>query len=346
MKIKKICIVLIKIALIIFLVVTFNLIMMPKYIEENQDGRVIAEMYREKVSPDVVFLGSSTVYSGVTPCGLYEGYGITSYVCASSSQTSWDSLCVLKETLKHMDPKLVVFDIGFLHIGDEYAEEVSNRKLFDYMHNDLIKYHGVNEAMAHEVESGYSYLFPVLRYHTRYKDLTYNDFKYAFYKPDVTFNGYIMSVLQSSELPEARSLDEAPDMILSDRNRKCLQEVIDICKARNIQVLLMKTPSYQAKWGPVYEGQIAEVASINGISYINFDFYSDAMGIDYYSDSPDNGGHLNLFGAEKFSYYLGNILMTYYNLPDRRNDSVYNAIWADKVNRYECEKINKIQEMY
>ena len=99
---KKICVILMKTALITVLVIVFNLLMMPKYIEENKDGRIIPEFYREKTDPDLIFIGSSTVYSGVSPVRIYENYGITSYVLASSSQTSWNSYYVLKEALKYI----------------------------------------------------------------------------------------------------------------------------------------------------------------------------------------------------------------------------------------------------
>jgi len=346
MNVKKICIILLKVMLIIFLVVSFNLIMMPKYINENQDGRIIAEMYREDISPDVIFLGSSTVYSGISPVKMYEEYGITSYVLASSSQTGWDSLCVLKEALKEFSPQMVVLDIGFLTTEEDYAEEVSNRKLFDYMRNDLVKYNGVKEAMATDIESGWSYLFPVLRYHTRYEDLSIDDFKYAYYKPDVTYNGYIMSVLQSQSLPEARSLYETEDRVLNDRNRKCLYEIINICKENGIGLFLIKTPSYQAKWGTGYETDISQVALQNGLFYVNFDNMISDYGINFLTDSPDEGGHLNLFGAEKFSYYLGKVIVDTYQMPDRRQDEKYNKIWTKKTNRYEADKARKIQNMY
>ena len=346
MKLKKICICLLKVLLIIFLVLSFNLIMMPKYINENQDGRIIAEMYREKISPDVVFIGSSTVYSGISPVALYEGFGLTSYILASSSQTSWDSYYVLEESLKHFAPKLVVFDIGFLTTEEDYVEEVSNRKLFDYMRPSLNKYRAVNAAMSEEIESISSYAFPVLRYHTRYNDLSFDDFKYAFYKPNVTYNGYIMSLLMSAELPEERSMAEAADFVLNNKNRDYLMRIITLCKDKDIDLLLIKTPSYQAKWGYNFETEINNVAIANNLTYIDFDLYSNDMDINYYTDSPDNGGHLNLLGAEKFSYYLGNILMSSFDIPDRRVDEKYKSIWEEKVTRYEDDKAKKIEELF
>lgn len=339
--IKKVSITLIKILLIVALVVAFNLLMMPKYINENQDGRIVAEMYREKLSADVIFIGSSTVYSGVSPVILYNQYGLASYVCATSSQTSWNSYYILQEALKYHKPSLVVFDIGFLTAKEEYAEEVSNRKAYDYMKMSKTKLDGIERAMAYG-ESKWSYIFPVLRYHERYKDLSIDDIKYSFYKPNVTYNGYVMSIVQSQELPEFIPMEFAEDRRLDACNAEYLQSIISLCKENGIQILLFKTPSYQSKWGVSFESDILNMAKANDIDYINFDMYTDMMGIDWMHDSPDSGGHLNLYGAEKFSYYLGNILASYYDVPDRRQDNDYLVVWSQKTERYELDKYSRI----
>lgn len=346
MKSKQIIINLIKVFLIVFLVVSFNLIMMPKYISENYDGRIIPEYYKEKMCPDVIFLGSSTVYSGVSPCKLYEDYGFTSYVMASSSQTSWDSYYVLKEALKKGTPKMVILDIGFMNQDEDYAEEVSNRKLFDYMRPSKNKFEAIDVAKA-EGESKWDYFLPVLRYHERYKDIKAEDFLYAFYKPCVTYNGYIMSLIMSESLDDnPATLENAQDYSLNSKNAEYLQRIISLCKDNGIDILLVKTPSYQAKWGMGFESEITNIAALNGISYIDFDLYLDKMNIDFLTDSPDRGGHLNLIGAEKYTYCLGAVISENYDIPDRRQDKEYSDIWNSKLLKYNDDKMLKVSAMF
>lgn len=343
-KSKKIIINLIKVLLIVFLVFTFNLVMMPKYITENYDGRIVPEFYREKSCPDVIFLGSSTVYSATSPCVIYENYGITSYVLASSSQTGWDSYYMLKESLKKGTPKMVVMDIGFLNQIEEYAEEVSNRKLFDYMRPGLNKFEAIDVAKAAE-ESKWDYVFPVLRYHERYKDLTIDDFKYAFYKPRVTSNGYIINLNVSNNLDEIPlTLDTAEDYRLNAKNAEYLQKIISLCKDNGIMIMLVKTPSYNAKWGQMFEADITAMAAMNQINYIDFDLYTDKMGINYMTDSPDDGRHLNLSGAEKYSFFLGSVIKENYDIPDRREDPEVSAVWNEKVKQYNDDKLEKLAQ--
>lgn len=318
--------------------------MMPKYVSENYDGRIMPEFYREKTCPDVIFLGSSTVYSAVSPPVLYQNYGITSYVLASSSQTSWDSYYVLKEALKKGTPKMVVLDIGFMNQVEDYAEEVSNRKLFDYMRFSKNKIDAIKAAKAPE-ENLWDYMLPVLRYHERYKDLSKEDFIYAFYKPGVTNNGYIINLNTSDYLEEtAVTLDTAADYKLNARNADYLQKIISLCKDNGINIMLVKTPSYNAKWGNGFEGDINAFAALNGINYINFDLYSDKLNLDYMTDSPDNGGHLNLLGAEKYSFLLGSVLKSNYDLPDARENTVISTVWNKKLEKYNNEKLEKIAQ--
>lgn len=338
MKIKKIVIIILKICLIILLVVSFNLIMMPKYINENIEGRIIPEMYDEEVSPDMLIIGSSVAHRGISPITLYQAYGITSYIAATTSQTAWQSVTALEEFLRLYNPSMVVLDIGFFNQGDAYSEEPSNRKMFDYMRPSMIKYEGIKECIS-EIESGWSYVFPVLRYHDRYKDLGIDDFKYAFYKPTVTHNGYIMDIKQLAPVEERVSMDMANELSLDARSRGCLMEILDICRNRNIELLLIKTPSYNAKWNYIFENEINDFAMQEGIRYINFDMYENEIAIDWNTDTPDEGGHLNLYGSEKFSYYLGGLISENYTLPDRREDNEFNSIWNNKVDKYDNAKM-------
>lgn len=337
MKIKKALCVIFKIILIVFLVVLLNFVFMPKYINENMDGRVVSEYYREKTDPDVIFLGSSTVYSGVSPVYMYEKYGFTSYVRASSSQPGWLSYCILKESLKYHVPKVVVLDIGFLKEADDYAEEVSNRKAFDYMRLSKTKIDGLNDAMA-DVEDIWDYIIPIFRYHSRWNDLGADDFKYALYKPDVTYNGFIMNKNVSTDELVHKSPEEIDDYTLGPRNEEYLIKIIELCRSNNINLMFMKVPSFDDKWKEMMENDLKRVADEYGIEYINYDRRD--IGFDWNQDSPDNGRHLNLFGAEKFSDVLGSDLTERFELGKSQNTDFVNNEWNKKAERYENDKKN------
>ena len=50
-------------------------------------------------------------------------------------------------------------------------------------------------------------------------------------------------------------------------------------------------------------------------------------------DTQDKGDHLNVYGAEKVTSYLGNYLEENYELEDHRNDPTYEA-WNQLAEQY------------
>ena len=319
-------------ALSVFLFWSINLLFSPKYINENQDGRTTAEYYREKSNIDVLFVGSSTVNSDINPVILWENHGITSFDRANASQTSWISYYMIKDAIDCSNPKMVVLDLEFFYQNDDYVEEVSNRKSIDGMRLSRDKYQCIKAAKGEE-ETYWDYLFPILRFHTRWKDLGKDDIKYLYFKPTVTFNGYLSSDRVEAAVDDGKAAS-ADAVTLSPRNRMFLEESIKLCRDNGLQLLLIKTPTAKPKWGPAFDSEIRTLADAYGIAYIDLDEHKDEIGLDYQTDTQDGGDHLNDLGAAKVSVYMGNCLQYVYGIEDHRNDPGYAAVWAEKCERF------------
>jgi hypothetical protein len=82
--------------------------------------------------------------------------------------------------------------------------------------------------------------------------------------------------------------------------------------------MLFKVPAHSPNWSKDFDRQIDDIAKTYGLSYINFDDYNDEIGLDYTTDTPDAGSHLNASGAAKFSSYLGKYIRDNYTVSDRR----------------------------
>ena len=95
--------------------------------------------------------------------------------------------------------------------------------------------------------------------------------------------------------------------------------------------MLFKMPSLSGNWSESLDEQIEDVADEYGINYFNFDEYNEDIGLDYSTDTPDKGSHLNSKGALKFSVYLGDLLKEDYDISDRRSEKGYGRYW----NRYD-----------
>ncbi len=323
-------------AIALFVFLTLNLYFMPKYIEDEKDGRITAEFYREKTNNDVLFVGSSCVYNGVNPILLWENHGIASYDRANSSQTSWISYFMIKDAMIVSDPKLVVLDLNFFRNEDDYVDEPSNRKTFDGMRISATKFEALKASMA-PAEDMIDYVVPIFRFHSRWKYMKQEDLRYLYYRPDVTYNGFLPNDSVQGAAEERDPYREEARR-LSPRNAACLTDIIRLCRDQRVPLLLIKVPTHQPKWGAQFTNDIHQIADRENVTYLDFDYYADEIGLDYSVDTADGGGHLNRSGADKFTVYLGNLLTKYYVLPDHRTDPVYAAVWQEKCERYYHEQ--------
>ena len=69
----------------------------------------------------------------------------------------------------------------------------------------------------------------------------------------------------------------------------------------------------------------------------------DDIGLDWTHDTADGGDHLNIYGAEKVSKYIGNYLNDNYDIPDRRDDSDYKS-WFKASREYQKDKEHYIND--
>ena len=332
--IKKLTVTVIKAILIIVLAVTLNRVFLPKYITENQDGRITQEYYQQAKYSDVIFVGSSTVFSGISPVELWKNNGISSFVRANASQTMWISYYMIEDAVKVHKPELVCLDMTFIKYDDNFVEEPSTRKSLDGMRLSPSKINCVKASMG-EDEKLMDYLVPLFRFHSRWKEFTWDDIRYAYYNTPVTFNGFIkdeeVEPADRDELVYAKTGEEP----LSSKNVEYLRRSIELCRDKGVQIMLFKVPSFSDNWGTDLDRQISGIAEEYGVSYVNFDEYNDAIGLDYKKDTPDMGSHLNTFGADKFSDYFGNYITSNYKVSDRRGDAKYSKNWDEIVRRYE-----------
>lgn len=337
MKFKTILINCIKILLIVSLTIFLNRLFMPKYITENKDGRVTEEYYNEKTDLDVICFGSSTVYNAISPDYLWDEYGFTSYTRANASQTLWQSYYLMEDALKSQKPDVILLDMSFMKYGEEFVEEPSNRKTIDGMRLSKSKLDCIMASMW-EGEEPITYLLPIFRYHSRWKELTKDDLIYAFHNTEVTYDGFIMEFGLPDQDPVVYDMEEKDSYDFPPKAYQYLDKIVALCKEKEIPLLLMKTPTYTNNWYPEYDDNLRKYADANGVVYTNFDDYKKEMGIDLFLHYNDGASHLNVTGAEVFSAFLGQYLKSNYSIENHKGQETYENIWDKKLERYERDK--------
>ena len=306
----------------------------PKYMEDLVEGSFISQYYREEKDHDVIFIGDCEVYANFSPMELYRQAGITAYVRGTSQQLIWQSYYLLKETLEYETPKAVVYNVNAMRYSEPVKEEF-NRLTIDQMRWSDEKV-GMIQASMTEEETFLSYVFPILRYHSRFDKLTSEDFAYLFRVKDNSFNGYQMnqSILPVGTLPAVRRL---ANYQFGDICYEYLDKMRLLCEEKGVELILIKAPSLQPHWYEEYNDQMVEYAEAHGLKFYNFVARIDEIGLDFQTDTYDAGLHLNLEGATKMSSYFAGILAGEHGIPDRREDPEIAARYEEKLRQYDAE---------
>ncbi len=336
----------IAVVITVLLLVFLQELLTPKYMSSSKEGAMVAEYYDYYGDNDVIFIGDCEVYENISPVTLYEEYGITSYIRGSAQQLMWHSYYLLAETLEYETPKVVVFNVLAMmygsneDTGSQSTREAYNRMTLDGMRWSSYKWDAIQASLTDEEEENngaWSYIFPILRYHSRWNELSSEDFKYLFNRDQVTDQGYLMQVGVQPVIGEYTDREPA-DTNFADICWEYLDKIKDLCEENGITLILMKAPSLYPIWYDAYEEQIVEYAEENDLYYINFLDYQDEIGIDWNTDTYDQGLHLNVYGAEKLSSYLGEILKEQADLPDRREDEKVSEKWEGIISTYDERK--------
>lgn len=326
---------------VIFIAVTLFLLqglLVPKYVSDVVEGSLIAEYYKEDKDHDVIFIGDCEVYENFSPKVLWEDYGINSYIRGSAQQLIWQSYYLLEDTLRYEKPKVVIFNVLALKY-DEPQNEAYNRMSLEGMKWSMSKVKAIRASMTEE-ENFMDYVFPILRYHSRWSELGTEDLEYLFQAKQVSHNGYYMrvDVKAAENVPEGKIL---PDYQFGDNAYMYLDKMTKLCRENDIQFVLIKAPSLYPYWYEEWETQVEEYAEDNDLLYINFLELIEETNLDFSQDTYDGGLHLNLSGAEKITEYFGKVLQEEYDLPDRREEEALSKVWEKKISAYEQEIINQ-----
>ncbi|MHB1452340.1 MAG: SGNH/GDSL hydrolase family protein [Saccharofermentanales bacterium] len=342
MKYKGLLIKLFALLLLVSTLAALQRLVMPKYVSGIVEGSLIEEYYAETSGHDVIFIGDCEVYENFSPVTLWNTYGITSYIRGSAQQLIWQSYYLLEETIRYEKPEVVIFNVLSLKY-DEPQKEAYNRMTLDGMRMSMSKLGSIRASML-EDENFIDYLFPILRFHSRWSELTDEDFRYFFKKDRLFHNGYYMrvDVKPVTTIPVGKKL---PDYRFGDNAYHYLDLMVELCRSKGIDLILIKSPTIYPYWYDEWEVQMEEYAAGKQLQYINFLELLDETGVDFSTDTYDAGLHMNLSGAEKLSVYIGKVLRDRYGVADRRSDAGLRAVWQEKTSFYNDMKAAQYAEL-
>ena len=333
-KVKNICRIILFCLCVLVLVSVATIILKPKRLEMPYDNtKKERGFYAEpKDSLDIVFVGSSQLFSTIIPDVLWEEYGITSYVFGGSEQTFSISYYYIMEALKYQNPKAIVLETVFCNWG-EMPREAVVRINFDDMRWGKAKIEGI---MNNTEPDDWQYYFVELsKYHSRWSTLDATDFKikeiyygqnpykgWSYYGEGDTSMDFSVddNVLNCTEIKE---LDETA--------MQWLDKIIDLCAKNGVQLILLKTPNNGSIIEPLPEGgandeafgmpyynRLAQIAQERDIPFLNMNLVMAG------------GNHNDKVAAQKATLYFGEWIKQQVEIQDKRNDSSY-AYWNNAL---------------
>ncbi len=282
-------------------------------------------------SVDVIFLGTSHVYSGVDPMYIYENSGITGYALGCAGLHYDLAALSLEEILRTQSPKVVFLDMSAIHYNSQQKESLI------HIFADQISFSvpKLKYAFQNGSASPLDIMFPLFRYHSRWDEISQTDFRYVFGELDETYTrGHYISY--NSKEDYFRFYDDKlaeKDYSPSEETIEILRGMKELCEENGAELVLMKIPT--TKWYISRSEASQEAADEIGVSFLEMYYDFDEMGMDAETDFRDLKGHLNQQGAEKTSAYLMNYIEENYDLEDQRGS---NQRWDDDLIQYKAIK--------
>lgn len=262
--------------------------------------KVVGFTNEEKNSMDMMFFGSSHAYCSFDPLVVKEKTGIDSYVFATQQQPMWITYHYILEALKYQSPKVIVVEVFGAKYSDEFSIEATNRSAFEPLkfsknRNEMLK-------ISVPEEEWFTYYFPLVKYHSRWDEITPLDFYTKYYTGRDELKGYVRLEKTGPGKPaDLTDITEATPLFW--KTEVYLNNIIELAKEKGIQLVLVGAPCNADVELKKIFNSVEQIAEDNKLPFIDYNMIAQEIGIE-----PDkhyfDGGHLNYEGATIFTKHF------------------------------------------
>ena len=346
---------------------------------DDCERRIHGIDYLRDTDLDVIFLGASHVYRGVSPMELYEKYGILSYNLATPAQPVAGSWVLLKKMYEEYNPETVVLDVSSLF----YQPGSSMwRYILDNMEFSLLKYQFAKEyaqeLFPDETNDGLlSIMFPIIRYHSLWTTIKRDNFRPTggeYYThgqllsnecspspysiEDIIYETEQLEKYDSGKILEFTGnktmgtviSKSVYDTSVNERALVYLQKIKMLCEEHGSRLLLIKIPTmkipqwYPTTWTQIKSAEMSVIAEELDLPFLDLMFGGESI-VSFETDTMDTGTHLNMFGAKKISDYLGaHLLENHY--AKRKNSPTYEKSLEKYKKVYSVMELQSVDDFH
>lgn len=302
----------------------------------NMEFQWMSGIYEEpENSLDAIYIGSSSCYTFWNHNIAWEEYGITVYPYACSILPIYVTEYMIKEARKTHPDSLYIVNINTLKtLSEDAVDDATMHRLLDYMplsSNKLELTDYMCDLSNLSFWDRMQYYFPILRYHSRWNELTPESFSTEitntkagnltdFYLGDVydAGQGYLIS----------DGTEEVSDFVADSVN-----SLLDYCDKENVNVLFISVPRGEYYVETVEQvNTVAKIIESRGYPVLSLVDQYEEIGLDLKTDYFDLF-HTNIHGSIKYTYFLSEYLIEHYGFEDKRNDEAYNS-WHESFQNY------------
>lgn len=258
---------------------------------------------------DVLTLGDSNAAQGIAPMEWYDEYGISGYTYGVGWFSVYNAYYRLRSIYDEQSPKVVLLCTGVVYSkkGNETHLQAAVGDILDE-------------------------LFPLVRYHDNWKYLTSQN---LLEEHDYTWrdlNKGFMPLTGVSAYTGGDYMDDKGSEAINPLVRFYLDRIAGLCADHGSQLILVTVPA-ATSWNRERHNGVAAYAAEAGIPYLDYNLEPEVTGLDWATDTPDAGDHLNVSGAWKVSRALGAYLNEHYELADHRGQPGYED-WDEDLTKY------------
>lgn len=288
--------------LVVFIFISMSRIFIPENgaTEDGMENRIsMAYRGEDKDSLDVIFVGNSDIYRGLSPVDLYYESGITSAVAGKPNNDLQNIKGDIKDILRYQKPKVIVLETDCMFESRNFT--FSKKSSASEKSTPMSTFKGIKSMIKNgdsAIISGINFHFPLIKYHDNWSKLTLKSILGShrnFYKFSNKGMAFSNKVDPYSASPSYMTDYANKKENLTSENEAAFKAICDICSENGIRLVLMTVPSANT-WNDAKSDIVQRKAAENGLTYYDYN-RSYPEGFDWGTCSKDGGNHLNYTGA-------------------------------------------------
>lgn len=291
---------------------------------------------------DGIYLGSSAAYDFWMPTKAYEKEGFCIYNMGTTVQPICIEDNIIENALECQENiQVIVIELRNLVRIEKDDMEQYIRIVTDNLRSQSNREDAVDTALAYYKKfdaninyNKWGYYYPALRaVHYKEYELSKDDW---LLKPGVAvYKGY-NRMKQDGVTVQTEPEEYEGTYPLGETEKGAMKDLLEYCRGLEQKVIFVSAPfnpvdKERDKLGKMnYACEMCEEAGFTVLNF-NKEPLRDKLDIDWSTDYYDRG-HANIYGAEKFTLCLTELIDGIIELPDHRGEAGYES-WDDEADR-------------